>query len=59
MPFLLETDDAVGRRGRAILRGDAEFAFPCQLSSAMKLVKGLPNSLFDATARKLGATLRD
>lgn len=54
MPFLLETDDAVGRMGRAILRGDAEFAFPWQLSSAMKLVKALPNPLFDATARKLG-----
>lgn len=54
MPFLLETDDAANRMGRAILRGDAEFAFPWQLSSAMRLVKSLPNPLFDATARKLG-----
>ncbi|XXF76744.1 SDR family NAD(P)-dependent oxidoreductase [Myxococcaceae bacterium GXIMD 01537] len=54
MPFLLETDDAADRMGRAILRGDGEFAFPWQLSSAMKVVKALPNPLFDATARKLG-----
>lgn len=54
MPFLLETDDAADRMGRAILRGDAEFAFPWQLASAMKLVKTLPNPLFDATARRLG-----
>ena len=40
--------------GRAILRGDSEFAFPWQLASAMKLMKTLPNPLFDATARRLG-----
>ncbi len=28
MPFLLETADAADRMGRAILRGDARFAFP-------------------------------
>ena len=53
MPFLLETDDAVKRMGRAILRGEAEFAFPWQLASAMRVVKSLPNPLFDATARRL------
>lgn len=54
MPFLLETDDAADRMGRAILRGDTEFAFPWQIASVMKLVKTLPNPLFDATARRLG-----
>jgi hypothetical protein len=54
MPFLLETDDAVERMGRAIERGDAEFSFPWQLAGAMKLVKTLPNPVFDATARRLG-----
>jgi short-subunit dehydrogenase len=54
MPFLLETEDAADRMGRAILRGDAEFSFPWQLSGAMRLVKTLPNPLFDATARRLG-----
>jgi short-subunit dehydrogenase len=54
MPFLLETDDAVARMGRAIFRGAREFAFPWQLSGAMKLLKAMPNPLFDATARKMG-----
>lgn len=53
MPFLLETEDAVERMGRAILRGEAEFAFPWQLASAMRVMKSLPNPLFDATARRL------
>jgi short-subunit dehydrogenase len=54
MPFLLETEDAVERMGKAILRRDAEFAFPWQLASAMGVMKTLPNPLFDAVARRLG-----
>lgn len=50
MPFILETDRAVEKMGKAIVRGDAEFAFPWQLAGAMKGVKLLPNALFDFAA---------
>jgi NADP-dependent 3-hydroxy acid dehydrogenase YdfG len=53
MPFLLETDDAVERMGKGILAGAAEVSFPWQLSGPMRLVKVLPNPLFDAAARRL------
>jgi short-subunit dehydrogenase len=53
MPFLLETEEAVERMGRAIVRGEALYAFPWQLSAPMRLMKVLPNSLFDIAARKL------
>lgn len=47
MPFLLETDDAVERMGKAIFRGDAEFAFPWQVSAPMKALRLVPNGIFD------------
>ncbi len=53
MPFLLETDDAVKRMGKAIERGDAQFSFPWQLSAAVKTLGSLPRPLFTAAARKL------
>lgn len=53
MPFLMETDDAVALMGRGILQGDAEVSFPWQLAAPMRLVKVLPNPLFDAAARRL------
>ncbi|MBJ6759510.1 SDR family NAD(P)-dependent oxidoreductase [Myxococcaceae bacterium JPH2] len=53
MPFLMETEDAVERMGRAIFRAQAEVRFPWQLSAPMRLVKVLPNPLFDAAARRL------
>jgi short-subunit dehydrogenase len=45
MPFLLETDDAADRMGRAILRGDALFAFPWQMAWLTRLGSLLPSGL--------------
>jgi short-subunit dehydrogenase len=45
MPFLLETDDAADRMGRAILRGDALFAFPWQTAWLTRLGSLLPSWL--------------
>jgi short-subunit dehydrogenase len=42
MPFLLETEDAANRIGRAILRGDARFAFPWQMALVTRLASFLP-----------------
>lgn len=53
MPFLLETDDAVDRMGRAIVRGDSEYAFPWQMSGLMKVAKAMPNGMWNAAARKM------
>jgi short-subunit dehydrogenase len=50
MPFLLETDDAVQRMVHSILRGDSSYAFPWQMAAAMKVVKVIPNALFDVVA---------
>ncbi len=54
MPFLLETEDAVERMGKAILRAESEFSFPWQTSAAMRAIRLLPNRIFDSAARKLG-----
>jgi short-subunit dehydrogenase len=54
MPFLLELDDAVERIGRAILRAPAEFSFPWQAAAAARLMRWLPNGLWDRAARGLG-----
>jgi short-subunit dehydrogenase len=51
MPFLLETDDAADRMGRAILRGDALFAFPWQMAWLARLGGLLPSWL---VARTMG-----
>jgi short-subunit dehydrogenase len=53
MPFLLETDEAARMMGEAILRGESAYAFPWQLAGLMRLVKVLPNSLYDSLMRKL------
>ena len=53
MPFLMETDAAVDLMGKGILRGDTELTFPWQLALPTRLVKVLPNPLFDAAARRL------
>ena len=53
MPFLLETQEAVDLMARAIVRGDAEFAFPWQLSSMMRLAKVMPNGLWNQAARRM------
>lgn len=51
MPFLLETDDAADRMGRAILRGDALFAFPWQMAWLTRLGALLPRWLTSRTMR--------
>ena len=53
MPFLLETDDAVERMGKAMLRRDAVFAFPWQLSGAIGLAGAMPRPLQSAVLKKL------
>lgn len=53
MPFLLETDDAADRMGRAILRGDALFAFPWQMAWLTRVAALLPAWLI---SRTLGAS---
>jgi short-subunit dehydrogenase len=53
LPFLLESDVAVEKMGRAIMRGDSEFAFPWQMSATLHVVKLLPNAVFDVAAKKL------
>jgi short-subunit dehydrogenase len=53
LPFLLDSELAVEKMGRAILRGDSEFAFPWQMSATIHLVKLLPNALFDIAAKRL------
>ncbi|MFE8601910.1 SDR family NAD(P)-dependent oxidoreductase [Archangium violaceum] len=52
MPFLLETEEAVERMAKAIVRGDAQYAFPWQMASVMGLLKHLPNAIFDTAMRK-------
>jgi short-subunit dehydrogenase len=52
MPFLLETQDAVERMGRAIARGENEVTFPWQLSTAVRLLRVMPNPLFDTVTRR-------
>lgn len=52
MPFLLETEEAVELMGKAIVRGETQYAFPWQMARLMGLVKSMPNVLFDAAMRK-------
>ena len=53
MPFLLETEEAVELMGKAIVRGEAQYAFPWPMAGLMGMVKVMPNALFDAAMRKL------
>ncbi|ADO74326.1 hypothetical protein [Stigmatella aurantiaca] len=50
MPFLLETEDAVERMGRAIVRGAPVFAFPWPTARFVQFIHALPNALFDSLA---------
>jgi short-subunit dehydrogenase len=52
MPFLLETEDAVGRMGQAIARGESEVTFPWQISTAVRLMRAMPNPLFETVIRR-------
>ncbi len=53
MPFLLETDDAAARMGKAVERGVSSLVFPWQMALSMRALRLLPDALFDPTARKL------
>ncbi|MGQ0505718.1 MAG: SDR family NAD(P)-dependent oxidoreductase [Myxococcaceae bacterium] len=53
MPFLLETEDAVDRIGRAILKGSSEMTFPWTTATLMRTLAMLPNSLYDRAAQRL------
>lgn len=53
MPFLLETDDAVDRMGRALLRRAPRFAFPWQLSSLVATAASMPRALQGPLLRRL------
>jgi len=50
MPFLVETDDAVDRMVRAILRRDPLLTFPFPLAAATWLAQILPARLYDRIA---------
>jgi short-subunit dehydrogenase len=46
MPFLLETDEAAARMGRAILAQKAEYWFPWQMALIARTLGLLPSSLY-------------
>ena len=46
MPFLLDTDEAAARIGRAILAQKAEFWFPWQMALPSRVLGLLPSSLY-------------
>jgi short-subunit dehydrogenase len=53
MPFILETDDAVERIGRAMLRKAKSYAFPWQLTSLISTAQAMPRPIQTAVLRKL------
>lgn len=53
MPFLLETDDAVGRMGKAIERKAKTLHFPWQLALGVRALAALPQPLFEVVGRKV------
>jgi short-subunit dehydrogenase len=55
MPFLLETEDAVQRMGKAIVRGDEELSFPWPLALATRVGSLLPNRLLGAVSARAKA----
>lgn len=53
MPFLLDTDEAVDRMGRAIVRGDRVFAFPWQTATAIRASAAMPRALRNSILRSV------
>jgi short-subunit dehydrogenase len=53
MPFLLETEAGVEHMGQAILRAEAEYGFPWQMRHVVRLVRVLPNAVFDRIGRRV------
>lgn len=54
MPFLLETDDAAERMGRAILRGDKLFAYPWPMVLATRAARWVPDAVIARVMGKSG-----
>lgn len=54
MPFLLPVDEAAGRFVRAIDRGTRYTVIPWQMGVVAKLLRGLPDWLFDAAFARAG-----
>jgi short-subunit dehydrogenase len=54
MPFLLETDDAADRMGRAILRGEKRFAYPWPMVLATRAARWVPDAV---VARVMGKSV--
>lgn len=50
LPFLLEPDDAARRILRAIERQARTYAFPWQLASFVRVIKHIPNAVYDRLA---------
>lgn len=50
LPFLLEVDDAACRIIRAIERRARTYAFPWQLAGLVRLLKHVPNAIYDRLA---------
>jgi short-subunit dehydrogenase len=50
LPFLVEVDDAARKIVRAIERRQRTYAFPWQLASVVRLLKHLPNAVYDRIA---------
>nr|MBA3242108.1 SDR family NAD(P)-dependent oxidoreductase [Acidobacteriota bacterium] len=50
LPFLLEVDDAACRILRAIERRARTYAFPWQLAAVVRLLRHVPNALYDRIA---------
>jgi short-subunit dehydrogenase len=53
MPFLLEAEEGVELMGQAILRGEGEYAFPWQMRQVLRVLRVLPNPLFDRIGRRV------
>jgi len=54
MPFLLETDDAADRMGRAILRGEKLFAYPWPMVLATRAARWVPEVIVARVMGKSG-----
>jgi len=52
MPFLMETDAAVEKMGRALLRRQRQLVFPWQTGAVVRLGSALPTGLWNALAAR-------
>jgi|CXWL01.1.fsa_nt_gi NADP-dependent 3-hydroxy acid dehydrogenase YdfG len=53
MPFMLETDDAVIRTGKAIVRGSERVLYPWPTALGAKVLASLPLGAYQSIARKM------